>query len=228
VIKQKEVDGLENDLEQKFIWHENERRRIAAELHDQVGQSLSEIKFRLESALAGFDSDLPVVQHTEKIAQLQEVTDKVRSAIDEVRRIAMNLRPSILDDLGLIPTINWFCREYSLLHAGIHLLQQIDIEEEHIPEPMKIVIFRILQEALTNVLKHAGTCSVQVYLSGFSERIQLRIQDDGNGFDPERRSIGFGLSNMKQRAGLSAGELRIVSAPGAGTLLEARWLLAAG
>jgi signal transduction histidine kinase len=212
-----------DNSEQSLTWHENERRRIAAEMHDHIGQSLTEIKLRLEQVLSGFGDNLPPPEHSRKISQLHAITTKVRDTIDDVRRIAMNLRPSILDDLGVIAAIHWFCDEFHLSHKGIQLLKRIEAEEKHIAEALKIVIFRIIQEALNNVHKHAGARTVRVSLTHSDDRIQLLIQDDGDGFDPKQNTLGFGLSNMRQRARLSGGKFQILSEPGLGTTIEAIW-----
>lgn len=216
---------------QRLSWQEAERKRIALELHDGLGQTISEIKFRVESLLQdlrGNASKPPKPTHYEKIGQ---IVQRLRQGIDEVRRIAMDLRPSTLDDLGLLPTISWFCREFRSTYGDLALQTDIGVDESSIPAPLKIVIFRILQEAMNNIAKHAQASRIVVSLDTDAEILQLRIQDNGRGFSmpADKNAVrGFGLSNMRQRAELSGGELSIHSTPGTGTVVKAWWPLTDG
>jgi len=212
---------------QRLSWQEDERKRIALELHDGLGQTMSEIKFRVEGLMQDLRGHAapPDAEHFTRIGQIVE---RLRQGIDEVRRIAMDLRPSTLDDLGLLPTISWFCREFRRTYGDLQLEPEIDVAEASIPAPLKIVIFRILQEALHNIAKHARAGRIQLVLEGGEEHLRLRIQDDGRGFQiptDNDKVHGFGLSNMRQRAELSGGALTIRSLPGEGTAVEARWPL---
>lgn len=212
-------------MDQKFIWYENERKRIAAELHDQVGQNLTEIKIRLERMLSEVSRQPNSHSSQPKASQLEDIIRKTQNTIEEVRRISMNLRPAILDDLGLIAALHWFCREFTLTHPDINLEKQIELDDSETPETLKIVIFRVVQESFNNISRHANARIVSIQLIEHEEQILLMIQDNGIGFEPARRNIGFGLSNMRQRVQLSKGELQIISSHGAGTSIKAIWPL---
>ncbi len=204
---------------------ERERKRIAGELHDSIGQSLSAIKFGLERAIVESSEDpangsgdvlkalIPVVQH----------------ASEELRQIHTDLRPSLLDDLGILTTISWFCREFEKLHSPLKIEKRVDMEEKDVPEAIKIVIFRVLQEALHNVAKHANAEAVRVSLTGTDGQIELVVGDNGQGFDVEQVSSakairgGFGLTSMKERAEFSGGTFVVDSTPGGGTAIRASW-----
>ncbi len=206
---------------------EEERKRIAWELHDGIGQSLSAIKFSLESALTEVDSG--TVESMKKL--LTPVVPMVRDAIEEVRRIGRNLRPSILDDLGILPTLRWLCREFSTLFPNLRVHHRLEVAEEAVAEELKIHIFRILQEALNNIAKHSGADRVEVTLRGRPDSLELVIADNGRGFvQGDTRSLvespqGMGLSTMKERTVLSGGSFTITSTPGRGTEIRATWPL---
>jgi PAS domain S-box-containing protein len=203
---------------------ELERKRIAQELHDSVAGKLTAIKYGVEKALAELDSDkLPTG------ISLKDVVSMVQGAIQETRRISARLRPVGLDDLGLLNTITAFCREFDMIYSDIRVQEQFDLEENEIPEPLKIVIYRILQEALNNVAKHSRAKAVHVSLRKTGGKIELAIEDDGHGFDPEEVSCrnedeyGMGLSGMQERAELSAGSFEILSTLGKGTTIRVLW-----
>jgi signal transduction histidine kinase len=134
-----------------------------------------------------------------------------------------------LDDLGIVSTITWFCREYQKHYPEIHVEKNIEIKEGEVPETLKIVIFRVLQEALNNIAKYVPAGKVLVQLLYQDTKIELSVQDDGAGFDIEQVlsrkgfSGGFGLTNMKERTELSGGTFFIESTIGKGTYLRAIW-----
>ena len=204
---------------------ENERKRIAMELHDSIGQSLTAIKFSLEEILGNMRSS----RDEAGVEALGALMPVVQQAIEEVRRIHTDLRPSLLDDLGIVTTISWFCREFEILYSVLRIEKEIGIEETDVPETLKIVIFRILQEALNNVGKHADADFVRVFLTRTDDRLELTIEDNGQGFDVEHvysvksADRGFGLTNMKERTELSGGIFSIQSTPGRGTTVRASW-----
>lgn len=206
---------------------EVERKRIACELHDGIGQSLSALKFCLENSLGLFERDgvekgMPV---------LRSLIPKLQREIEEVRRISMRLRPSTLDDLGIVPTIAWFSREFRSVYRNIRLDTRIDIEEQQVPSRLKTVIYRILQEALNNIVKHAQADSVRIDLCRTEPAIEMLIRDNGLGFDIDAKEItshggsgrGMGLSSMKERAENSGGSLSIVSVKNSGTSILVSW-----
>lgn len=199
---------------------ERERERVARELHDGIGQTLSAVKFQIETAFAG---DL------ERQELMESVVSRLKGAVEEVRRIGMALRPSILDDLGLLATVGWFCREFRQTYPGFALETQLLLEEADVPEPLKIVIFRVLQEAMNNVAKHSHASRVRVSLAREADALVLEVGDDGMGFDVEtalalrstRRSLG--LDSMRERTQLSGGSFWIDSEAGLGTTVTASW-----
>lgn len=206
---------------------EEERKRISRELHDGIGQSLSAIKFTVETALNEIVQENP----TRVTQSLEIVVPLVQEAVEEVRIISRNLRPSVLDDLGILATISWFCREVEDTFSGIRINKQIHIKEDDVPDSLKTVIFRLLQEALNNVTKHAGANVIDLRLEGTDEKIELTIEDNGIGFDLEKELAegrvkdGIGLSSMKERTELSGGTFRIESHEGVGTRVRASWFL---
>ena len=203
---------------------EEERRRIARELHDSIGSSLSAIKMSLENARSRFG------RGTATSESLEIPISWTQHAIEEARRLMMNLRPSLLDDLGIIATMNWFCRQYQAIYPSIYVEKNISIEEGEIEEPLKIVIFRIIQEAFHNIGKYSQAELVELSLQKEKGMIEVIIEDNGVGFDPSRVSVGkngdkggLGLAGMKERAELSGGSFFIESLPGSGTIVRASW-----
>jgi len=204
---------------------EHERKRIAGELHDSIGQSLTAIKFGLENALSRIRQG-----ETEGSSEsLEALIPVVQQASEEVRQIHTNLRPSLLDDLGIVMTVSWFCREFEKLYLGIRIEKAIEVEEKDMPECLDIVVFRILQEALNNVAKHARANLVRVSLKETRGQIELAVEDNGRGFDAKDAyslmtpKEGFGLTSMKERTELSGGIFVIESEKGAGTTVRASW-----
>jgi PAS domain S-box-containing protein len=203
---------------------ELERKRIAQELHDSVAGKLSAIKYGVEKALAELDSNkLPTG------ISLKDVVPMVQGAIQETRRISARLTPVGLDDLGILSTITGSCREFQKIYSHVQVQEQFDVQENDIPEPLKIVIYRILQEALNNVAKHSRAKAVHVSLWKTGGNIELAVKDNGQGFDPEQvpwtneDEYGMGLSGMKERAELSAGFFEVLSAKGKGTTIRVLW-----
>lgn len=203
---------------------EKERRRVAQEIHDSIGSFLAAIKFKIEDVLSEAGD-----KNLQAESALKSVTPVIQGAIDETRRIQMALRPSILDDLGILATIKWFCRQFESTYTHISIKQEIDIQEDEVVDPLKIIIFRVLQEAMNNIAKHSKADLVLLFLRKTKKEIQLVIQDNGQGFDlPEaqsRKSItrGLGLSSMRERTELSGGSFTIESIQGKGTTIHASW-----
>jgi len=202
---------------------ENERKRIATELHDDIGQILTGIKMRIESAITSFSKgNLATGQKS-----LAEVVPIIREALDEVRRISLDLRPPMIDDLGIVATIGWFCREFPSRQRGLRVELDLRVEERDIPASFKIVIYRILQEAMNNVIQHAGAQVARVRLLRSAGNIEFIVEDNGCGFDlaqtrrrgPGRR--GLGLTHMRERAEAVSGRLSLETIKGAGTIVRA-------
>lgn len=205
---------------------EEERRRLARDLHDSLGQKLTGIKFLIEATLA----ETWPQERRAGTARLRALIPIIQDAVEEVRRISTELRPSILDDLGLLPTLAWHLRELAKLHPEIVVEPQITAAESDVPEALRTPIYRILQEATNNVAKHGGDCRLVVGLEAGEGRLRLLIRDDGAGFDPAalpRRdgNGGIGLGSMRERTELSGGSFSVRSAPGAGTTIQAEWPL---
>jgi PAS domain S-box-containing protein len=204
---------------------ETERKRIARELHDGIGQALSAIKFSVENTLEKLRKEAVY----SKIESLESIIPLTQKTIEEVRRIVRDLRPSILDDLGILATIAWFCREFESIYSTIRVEKEITVKEYEIPAMLKTVIYRIMQEAFNNAAKYSQADLVRFYLKKTGDKIELAINDTGQGFDIEeavydKNSMrGFGLASMKERAELSGGSFTIKSAKGAGTNIQAIW-----
>ncbi|MHC1728745.1 MAG: PAS domain S-box protein [Syntrophobacteraceae bacterium] len=197
---------------------ENERKNIARELHDNIGSLLTGVKFSIENAL---DLAKKGQFHHESLKSMKAL---VQHAIDESRRIVTDLRPTILDDLGIVSTIRWFTRHFQSLYSALKFTAQIGVEEEEVPEYLKIVIFRIIQECFHCIVKHGRVGIVDITLRKDGSSIVMRIEKDGAGLDPEILSgKGLTLFSIKERAELSGGCM--VTGPGEGgrTLIEVRW-----
>ena len=217
---EKRLRGLSRRL---MSSQEEERRLIAMELHDGIGQTLSAIKFKVENGLQEMSGSAP-----EECFQFQgPVVSMVQDAIEEVRRICKNLRPPILDDLGIVATISWFCREFGNVYGNIRVEKEILIEEKAVPGELKTSIFRVLQEAFNNIAKHSGADRVRVVLKKDDKRIVLLIEDNGRGFDVEAArgskdpADGMGLAGMRERTTLPGGSFEIESVPGEGARIRA-------
>ncbi|MDY0039982.1 MAG: PAS domain-containing protein [Desulforhabdus sp.] len=196
---------------------EMERKRIAGELHDSVAASLGAVKFSIEKIIY---RESPGEQMLEA---LNDLITKVQQSIDETRRIMSDLRPSMLDDLGIVPSINWFCREFQKTYSSLTIERRMQIEESHIPDSLKTTIFRICQEALNNIAKHSKASLVSLYLQKRNAEIELIIEDNGQGFDLETVRRGLGLSTMKERTELSGGSCSIESVEGGGATVRCLW-----
>jgi len=200
---------------------ENERKFVAQEIHDSIGGSLAAIKFALEEKLESMEQN-----PSPEVISIEKVISQVNETIDESRRISARLRPSLLDDLGLLATISWHCREFEKLHPHIHTEQQLDVAEDEIPEMLKVVVYRVLQEAMSNAAKHSDAARVRLQLAKIDNRIEFSVTDDGGGFDPEgvvhesTLTKGFGLSGMRDRAMLCKGKFDIQSEKGKGTAVH--------
>ncbi|MFW5975515.1 MAG: PAS domain-containing sensor histidine kinase, partial [Desulfosalsimonas sp.] len=200
---------------------ESDRQKIAKELHDSLGASLAAIKFALEEKLSQMPPDPP-----DKVMSLENIVSYLTGTIKETKRISATLRPTILDDLGLLATIAWFCREFNSFYKDIRIVEKIKIKEEDLEEPLKIVIYRIMQEAMNNAAKHGRPETIILSLQKRSDRLELEITDDGSGFDPQNRlnsndpMSGHGIQGMRERAKVCGGDFLIESSPGQGTKLS--------
>jgi PAS domain S-box-containing protein len=197
---------------------EQEQSRIARELHDELGQSLTALKMLVASLReANVASDDPAAGKLEKMEALLDRT------VGSARRIASDLRPLMLDDLGLVPAVEWLAEDFTQRH-GIACDLKLDDPELRLDDIHETAVFRIVQESLTNVAKHSRAKRVEVNFSRADSRLTVSVLDDGVGFAPgaPRNPKSRGLLGMKERAYLLGGEISVDSAPGRGTKVEVR------
>jgi signal transduction histidine kinase len=193
---------------------ESERQRIAADLHDGIGQSLSLIKLSLESVM----QQLTVGENKKAAQSLMQLTQKVKETMSELHRTTMDMRPSMLDDLGIIPTLSWFFREFESAWRGRKIERDVSIVEE----------------AVNNIVKHADADLIRVSLKKTGGMLHLSIEDNGRGFDLAGISVrgcsghGFGLLTMKERARSSGGTFDMKSSLEQGTRICISWQLTNG
>ncbi len=197
---------------------ENERKAIAQDLHDSIGQTLAAIKFALERKIHQIGRGEPPPG-----ISIEDILAIVQGGIDETRRIMSNLRPSVLDDLGILATLNWFCREFEKVHPHIRISKESNLEEAEIPDSLKTVIFRVLQEAMNNIAKHSRADLIRLELKREERNLTFSVQDNGVGFDPRTSPRGLGLASMKERVEISGGKFLVHSSRGQGTTLQAIW-----
>jgi two-component system, NarL family, sensor histidine kinase UhpB len=199
---------------------EEERKRIARELHDETSQSLTTIMVNLdviEKQLADPGEELAGrVRLTKEIAQ---------RTLDETRRLMFDLRPSVLDDLGLVPALRWFVNQ-RVVPRGLQVEFQASGLDQRLPDELETALFRIIQEAVTNTVKHAKAKRVSITLQREPGAIHAVVQDDGHGFHPVHvvsksdKDRGLGLFGMQERAALVGGTVHIDSGPGRGTTVS--------
>jgi signal transduction histidine kinase len=191
---------------------ENERRALARELHDEVGQSLSAILMETEGAECA-EPPPAIRDHLNSIKRLAEKT------VNQVRDLALLLRPSMLDDLGLTPALNWHARETSK-RTGLNVVVSADDAIDSLPDEHRTCIYRLVQEAVNNAVRHAHARTVEVAVRRENQKVDVTVQDDGAGFDT-RFMRGLGLLGMEERIRRLGGGLKISSEPGRGTLVRA-------
>lgn len=208
---------------------ERERQRIAMDLHDGLGPLITLIKLELQNAkiLMGKQSGgLDLAR-----AAIQRAEENVARTFDELRRTVLDLHPVMLDDLGIVHALRWLIRQFELSGTDVSIRSELMEDDGAVPIALKIVIFRICQETLNNVIKHAHASNVAVALDIAGAELQLSIEDDGGGMaiatpDIFNRS-GRGLPGIAKRANSSNGKLTVDSAAGRGTRITIRWQLAA-
>jgi len=191
---------------------EEERRAISRELHDEVGQALTGVLLEMANLSKQIRGSEQAAQQAEEIKRLLEGSIRV------VRNMALLLRPSMLDDLGLLPALEWQARESSK-HSQLAVHVSAENVPDDLPEGHRTCVYRVVQEALHNIAQHAEAREVKIAVKQEADRILLSIQDDGKGFDA-KRPTGMGLIGMKERIGTLGGSLTIESAAGKGTVLR--------
>jgi two-component system sensor histidine kinase UhpB len=215
LLERLEVERAEGNA-RALAAQENERRRIAQELHDEVGQSLTVVLLGTTRAL-----DMGAAEAQQELVL---VRDSARSSLDEVRRIVRGLRPGVLDDLGLITALHAMAEEFGE-HSKADVRHQLPHELPAMSSDTELVIFRVAQEALTNVSRHAAATTVDVRLLSDGSSATLSVTDDGGGID--LTANGEGIRGMRERALAVGGELRITPAAGGGTEVSLRVPVAA-
>lgn len=194
---------------------EEERKRVAREIHDGPAQSMANVVLRTELVEKVF-----IHEGIEKAREeLNEIKGMIRESLTDVRRIIFNLRPMALDDLGLVPTLKRYIEELSKKNYTDFEFKTFG-KENRLPPAMEVALFRLVQESLNNVIKHAKATDVQLKLEFQRDRIFLIVSDNGIGFDMKQKTReGFGILGMKERIKLLEGQIVIQSAPGKGTKL---------
>jgi two-component system NarL family sensor kinase len=197
---------------------EHERRSLALELHDQIGQELA----ALVLSLTRCEREMPAALQPELRSAVQDSIEIARAAYGDVHNLALDLRPAMLDRLGLIPTLQWYARQQAR-HARCEIAVEADTFPVQLAPDILIAAFRIVQEAVSNAVRHANPSRVEIRAHYRPGSMELQILDDGVGFDPEAAStqneprVGLGLIGMRQRAQDVGGHISIRSAPGSGT-----------
>ncbi len=221
-----ELEGLYHQLQEREAWREellrkvisaqeDERKRLARELHDETSQTLSALAMKIETALAAWPSEAS----RERLVEARGLT--VRT-LEELHRLIFDLRPSVLDDLGLLSAIRWYAERH-LERRGIAVRCEFSGVADRLVPELETALFRVCQEAITNIAKHSEADSVLIQCLEREDRISIEIEDDGKGFSPESlpppaaRERGLGLLGMRERVELFGGTLVLDSAPGQGT-----------
>ncbi|MBI4758186.1 MAG: GAF domain-containing sensor histidine kinase, partial [Chloroflexi bacterium] len=206
---------LRQQLAQVTAAQEEERRRIARELHDGVGPALASLNVRLHTArkLLERDQHLPA-------GEIEELADLAQANIQDIRRLIYDLRPAALDELGLVPALREYVTRYQE-EQGLEVALSLPESDERLSAPLETALFRIVQEALANVAKHAQARRVEVAMTRDRGGVTLRIADDGQGFDPQapRPGTHLGLWSMRERVEQLGGRFELESTPGQGTKL---------
>ena len=209
-----EFAGRLEELSQRVLGvQEDERRKLARELHDEVGQTLGALLVDLGQA-EGVLAETP----GEAGDRLRSAHRLAETALNTVRNMTLLLRPSMLDDLGLVPALYWQARETSR-RTGMDVRVTAEEEDLDLPDPLRTTIYRVVQEALQNAARHSRAGSVEIVIQPGEGGLRILIRDDGQGFDP-KKTKGIGLLGMQERVSQLGGEVELESAPGHGTLLK--------
>jgi hypothetical protein len=197
---------------------EQEKSRVARELHDELAQSLTALKMDV----TWLKERVPA-ERQPLVAKLESMQEMLDGTVKATRRISSDLRPLMLDDLGLLPAAEWLVNNFIQRH-GIHCRFTADPPDLDLQDPHATAIFRIMQESLTNVARHAHASNVDITLDGSAGEITLRVRDNGCGFAPAdpRKPNSFGLVGMRERVYLLDGEIAVDTAPGKGATIEVR------
>ena len=205
---------------------ETERRSVVLELHDVIGGNLGAAKYLLEKIKMERERTLEIWD-----TFVSKLDNLIVDTIDEVQRLSTSLRPPGLDDIGILAALGWLVRKHNEIYTEITTSFGCLVKEDDIPVDIKIVLFRVAQEALNNAAKHSQATFIEISLSLSEGKLILKIVDNGRGFNPEivgfySADRGLGLRNMQSRAELSDGKLTIWSRADHGTTIHAEWAMA--
>ncbi|MFW6022731.1 MAG: sensor histidine kinase [Halanaerobiaceae bacterium] len=213
-----EFDDLRqrNDLAIKIIQaQEEERRRLSREIHDGPAQSIANLVFRIELAQKLVDKDIDKAKK-----ELDELKRLIRESMQDIRKIIYDLRPMSLDDLGLVPTLKKFINNY-IKQTNIIIEFEVAGSQQRLSKTYEVTIFRLIQEALNNIFKHAEATSGKVRLEFAEKTINIFVSDDGKGFNISQVNRNkYGLMGMRERCNLLGGDIDITSKPGKGTKVK--------
>ena len=220
ISERKKTEGKLKILASKVIEaQENERMRIGRELHDSTAQTLSAFKVMLEGEIKRLSKRLP----DEDMHKLKRIVPALQDTIIDLRRIITNLRPTMLDDMGLSAALGWLCKEHEIYAENVDIPFSISLGDYEGDPAVDTAVFRIAQEVLANALKHSGASRIELGLKRAPEYLVLTVEDDGCGINPEKldSSEGIGLQSIKERIEPLNGKLTIHSEPGSGTRIKA-------
>jgi PAS domain S-box-containing protein len=204
---------------------EKERQTLAKELHDEVTTPLSAIKYYAENL---FDQSDIKERDDARETKFKRMIHIIQDTMEASQRLMTNLRPSVLDDFGLIATIKWLCRQLRKGYEELEINLEVEVQESEVPQNLKSTLFRIAREAIENAARHSRAKHLKIALSSIGGRLQLTIEDDGIGFDHSPSDIygeGFGILSMKERAELAGGLFSLETAIGRGTTVLVSWPL---
>lgn len=209
---------------QMLTAQEDEKKRIAGDLHEGIAQTLSAVMNHVEAACRNLEKNHPAAE----TQSLRALLPPIRGAIKEISTFAMNLRPASLDDFGLIPTLSWWFEEFQQNYSGLHIDTAIDIEEQAIPAPLKVIIYRVIQDALTAIAKEGRATQVQLALAKQPRQVTLTIEDNALTYHPAETAAAdssreVGLAMIKERTVLSGGSFSLDSNHQGGTIRQAAW-----
>jgi PAS domain S-box-containing protein len=215
--ERREQEQLRNRLiEQVMTAQDRERGRIARELHDETGQALAAL-------LVGLRTIEEARTTAEAVQLAQQMREVAARTLHDVGRLARGLHPAVLDELGLAVAVTRHVQEFARLHAIVEDTRIDGLDAEPLLPLVQNSVYRVLQEALTNVAKHAAARRVSVRLERDDTMVELQVRDDGVGFKPGANHRGLGLQGMRERAALLGGAVQLESAPGKGTMITARF-----
>ncbi len=207
---------------------EAERIRVARQLHDEVAPVVVLAKYMIEDAAGRIGGRAS----SECLGKLQDAALRLRDVISQLRQICADLRPKLLDDLGLLAALEWYCRGVEQQRQGLRVVCHLQVTESSIPQRLRLDMFRIVQDAISNALQHAQAHRIQVNLYATATQLFLIVEDDGRGFEPglavsrdETEVIGLGLQSIRGRAQQTGGRMLLDAAPGHGTRIGAAWPL---